>query len=113
MPKMYQTTLYVFADDITLTTTLKETDYNLEIAISRLENYIDKWRIELNTSRRQAVLFSKRRRHNYPMIELNGDPIKWTTNAKYLGIAFDEKLTWTHHIGEAMKKAISRNPNEL
>ena len=53
------------------------------------------------------MLFSSQRIVQNPNLVINNIPIQRVTEARFLGVILDEKLTWSHHI-KALKSKLSR-----
>jgi hypothetical protein len=72
----------------------------LQTALNCLRDYYSKWRIGLNSSKTQAVFFTKRRTRELPTSELllDGHSIPWENRAKYLGLILDKTLTFAPHV---------------
>lgn len=70
--------------------------------------YLKKWKIQLNTTKTQAILFpfnkSAKRKPN-TTLTFNGEEIKFTKTATYLGLDLDEKLTFKPQLGKAAEKS--------
>jgi len=77
----------------------------LETYLSDLERWLREWRIAIN-----VMLFAKDgRRISKPWpAQLFGEPIQWVDTARYLGVTFDKRLTWSTHIDQVRKKAAQR-----
>lgn len=99
-----------FADDTSFLTThddAKIVTTKLQHAQNKLEEYQHRWRIKINPLKTQIVFFTKRRAvHHFPssMLKINGIPVKWTTEGKYLGLILDQKLLFDKHINESIAK---------
>ena len=55
-----------------------------------------------------GVLFTRRVAGNNIKLTFNGKHLKMANSAKYLGIIFDNKLTWTEHIKYIEEKCKKR-----
>lgn len=77
---------------------------NLEAAIDELEEWFEKWKIETNPNKSQAVLYTKRKGPQPEQIQINNVKIPWKEHAKYLGIYINAKLTWKTQIDSLRKK---------
>ena len=58
IPKLYNVTIndLLFADDLTI---LSSSKYDLQKKISNLENYCEKWGLELNLGKTKVMTFNK------------------------------------------------------
>ena len=97
----------VFADDTAILTN----DKDLNTATNRLQKHIDKlsswttqWKIALNTNKSVHINFTLRKEKPIPLV-LHGAVIPYQTTVKYLGVHFDQRLTWRDHIMAKTKTA--------
>lgn len=105
------TQVALFADD----TAIYCSDPHPIVIISKLERtlaslalYFSDWKIKINKNKTQAIFFSKRRaKRHLPTrnIVFDGDPVVWHTELKYLGIVYDNKLTFQKHCEYANNRA--------
>ena len=102
-----------FADDIGLWAmgyTHRGCTYRLQQAINQLESWCRRWRIKLNGAKSHLLVFS--RLPNYSnediAVQLFDDIVRPTTSAKYLGVIFDNKLTFSEHFNQIELKATTR-----
>jgi hypothetical protein len=72
-----------------------------------LQNYFDKWKINLNHSKSEAIFFTKRIKNELPASKINifNKDIKWSDVVKYLGISLDKRLILAQHISNVILKA--------
>lgn len=66
----------------------------------QLSKYCLKWKIKLNAAKTQAIFFTKKKsKDKLPgqTINLNGTPLPWSNNIKYLGLNLDKTLTFKFH----------------
>ena len=61
--------------------------------------------LKFNPEKSVAVLFTRRRRKPTKSLTIDGKPIPFQQEVKYLGVTLDSKLHWTPHINDKMKKA--------
>ena len=78
---------------------LKET---IKAPISEMLNKLKAKGFKVNVQKTQAMFFNN---PDNPTLNINGTDIKATETIKYLGIKFDKKLNYAHHIEEMYKKA--------
>jgi hypothetical protein len=81
-----------------------------ETYVSDLERWLREWRIAINVSKSNAMLFAKT---VWPVprprpVQFLGQPIEWADKARYLGVTLDSRLTWRPHIVQVRKKASQR-----
>ena len=104
----------LFADDTCLfyshkdLLTLEQT-FNHELI--KIQNWLLANKLSLNIGKSNVILFRPKNQHSGKMINLtlNGIVLNEKTNAKYLGIFFDNKLLWTYQIEHISKKLIKSN----
>ena len=87
--------------------------HDLPALIGQMQNIvdvIDQWcklnGLELCNDKTTLVLFTWKRKFtiNTPIL-LNGLPISYSPDARYLGLIIDEKLNWSKHVGHVSSKA--------
>jgi hypothetical protein len=105
-----------YADDIAIwlsTKNSKHAQTTLQNYLNDISKWCNDWFIKINASKTQFVIFH-RYKHKKPQIKLHFEniPITQTDNAKFLGITFDEKLTWETHINN-IRATIFRKCNIL
>ena len=109
IPKYPNTEISLFADDTAITAK----SYRIDTIVNRLNKaaqkifkYFKYWKIQLNTDKTEAILFTKRRPITNETVCINNTNIEWSSHAKYLGLNLDKKLTFTYHINTICDKAI-------
>lgn len=71
-------------------------------------NYFSKWKIKINDEKTQAILFpynKSPKRIPTRKLFIQGTEIPFSKSIKYLGITFDEKLTFKEHLTNVCVKA--------
>ncbi|GFU61170.1 probable RNA-directed DNA polymerase from transposon X-element, partial [Nephila pilipes] len=72
----------------------------------KLQNWLPKWRIAINTEKSSAIILKKgrlrRRQHPIPLTQFNGT-IPWTKETKYLEVILDHNLKYNEHINYIAK----------
>ena len=64
--------------------------------IDKFEKYYNKWKIKINVTKTELIIFSQRKRiEEIASLTINGVPINIKNEAKYLGVILDEKLKFT------------------
>jgi hypothetical protein len=103
-----------YADDTALFSSIS--NYNLEGLIDRMErglaeihNYFDSWKVRLNSSKTETILFSHsrimRKKQQRLKINFNGKLLEWLPSVKYLGVILDSKLLMRQNIENNVCKA--------
>lgn len=98
-----------YADDTALFSALEywqNTHESLSVAAHAYLTYYQKWKINLNTTKTQALLVTNRRFREVPEVPflLNDSEIEWENEAKYLGCVIDRKLTMKSHVEYVMNR---------
>ncbi|CAH2108991.1 unnamed protein product [Euphydryas editha] len=108
------TKLALFADDTALFTTSTSMELltrRLQFATDALSAWFKKWRFEVNADKSAAVHFVSNPRYTLwrqglpDPVKLNGTPIPWQKEVKYLGVTLDSKLSFKSHINRVRNKA--------
>jgi hypothetical protein len=117
----------LFADDIVYTLRFpykigksinqKANEKAIEIAqiyLSKLEQWMNKWRLTLAPHKCAQIIFSKARdlRNDSLALTLYGEPIPRESNPKFLGIVFDSRLKFDVHV-EKLKIKVNERLNLL
>lgn len=103
--------LGMFADD----TKIMTQHDNLEIAVQELQTatniitfWFKKWNIKLNPDKCECKIFTLRRISNPPKLYVNNTELEWNSKdstVRYLGLHFDTRLSWKHHINIKLQQA--------
>ena len=111
---LLNSSIYIFADDTLITGQSirpEQAASYVQNNIAKLEEWLLKWRVKLNTHKCQAVLYSKKSSHYWTLpnrLKLCGQEIEWSDTVKYLGVILDKKLLFKNHIDWVRGKAIGR-----
>lgn len=108
VPKHPQTSLTLFADDTAVFSSFWNEDYiikNIQSHIHELETFFQKWKIKINTNKTTAMMFTHKKSIQSTSLTILGEKIKFTENAKYLGLNLDMKLNFSNHITQVSSKA--------
>ena len=78
----------------------------LQTNLNNIGKWADKWGFKLSKGKTTGVIFSPNRSYNIipPTLFIQGDPIKFEKTAKFLGMHYDQNLTWQQHINELIIK---------
>ena len=99
LPECVKYSLYF--DDLIICTTssnLPSAERLLQRAINIINNWATNHGFTLSEDKTVAVNFNRKRSHAEPNLTLNGRMIVVRDSAIFLGMAFDERLTWKSHI---------------
>ena len=108
--------LLQFADDIVLYTTssydqIHSHQSSLQYALNKAITWLSNKGLYLNTSKTKRLIFSRRNTTHSTQLNINGTPIETTTSIKFLGMIFDNKLTWNKHLTVLNDKLLETKKN--
>jgi len=100
----------LFADDTALfksASKAQDIQRCLTAATNQVDRYFDKWKINVNHDKTNAIFITKRRIRELPgqHINLFNKQIKWSDEIKYLGVIFDKRMTFQRHIEYVIERA--------
>ena len=111
----------LFADDLLVTFTFSKDTKTLEKTINlyleTLVKWLHKWRLKMNVSKCCYVIFSKSGNRSNKLrgvesirlkLNMNGENIPYNPNPKFLGVTFDESLSFNCHIETLRCRALKR-----
>jgi hypothetical protein len=80
--------------------------WKLQRVLPVLNSWCEHWTIKINGGKTQAFYFSRRLKSPWW-----GTTTKWTryffvSNVTYLGVTFDRRMTWRHHIERTITKTL-------
>ncbi|CAJ1057684.1 RNA-directed DNA polymerase from mobile element jockey [Xyrichtys novacula] len=102
----------LFADDGALWVRGRNQDYlqkKLQAAVDKVEQWANRWGFKLSVAKTQVICFAKR--HKEVSIKLYDQTLEQAKVVRFLGVLFDEKLTWKQHIEKLRDKC--KNVNNL
>ena len=104
----------MYADDTVLFCTGRQAS-TIEATLNRELNQIESWLREnnlfINVTKTECMIFgTSQRLANIDSfsININGSPIKRVFEFKYLGVVFDDRLSWNEHVKSVLSKAGKR-----
>ena len=108
-PSHHQTNKSQFADDAGQCAVSKNIDLAAEYLqrdLDKLARWCAKWRIKLNPEKTKVETFSKSRSaiRAEPALSLYGDLLSYYPHIKFLGITFDNTMTFTKHFEEILER---------
>jgi len=108
VPKEKEANIALFADD----TVFFASGTTNNAAISRVQRQIDlaipwfkQWKISLNTSKTQAIMFTNRSTHQSNTLHFENISVLWSNLVKYLGVTIDNKFNFAKHLYSSVQKA--------
>lgn len=108
LPDLPHAFLGTYADDTAIATSSRDPRLihtHLQNCLNSLTDYFEKWKIDINPDKCQAVFFTRRRPHLPDNLELHNVVIPWRPQAPYLGVLLDSRLRWNPHIQSVRQKA--------
>ena len=90
---------------------------NIELAAKYLQKDLDnlarwcaKWRIKLNPEKTKVIIFSRSTNaiRAEPALSLYGEPLSYYPHIKFLGIAFDSRMTFVKHFENILARCTQK-----
>ena len=108
-PSHHQTNKLQFADDASQWAVSKNIDQAvkyLQRDLDKLARWCAKWRIKLNPEKTKVIIFSKSRFaiRAEPALSLCSKLLSYYPHIKFLGITFDNRMTFTKHFEEILER---------
>ena len=106
-----------YADDVGMWTTNAkacEAARVLQSEVDKVEKWCRKWHVTLSPHKSKLVLFTKCPRHKEEIeagdisIQLFGAPVSLSTEADFLGVTFDARLTWEPQTQKVVTRSYKR-----
>ena len=105
-----------YADDIGIWSTnasVKEANKVVQSELKKLEQWCRKWHVSLHPAKSKLILFTKCPRHKEelpagPSLQLCNEQIGTVSEANFLGLTFDARLTWEPQTRKMLSKAYKR-----
>ena len=100
LPDGLNSTVRLFADDVLLYGTIccDEERADLQDDLYRLEDWEQKWKMELNPSKCKITCFTTRRVPPKREYVFCGEILEEVESFPYLGVMLDNKMRWSPHI---------------
>jgi hypothetical protein len=106
LPTSNKIILDTFAEDTASFTTFIDpttTSLNLQDHLHKIEIWLRKWKMKINEKTSSHITFSLRQ-GQCPPVYINQTIVPHTETVKYLGLHFDQRLTWKDHIVKKRKQ---------
>jgi hypothetical protein len=100
LPTSHKTLIGTLADDTAIFATHDNpatATTNLQDHLILIEKWLSKWKFKVNETKSIQTTFTLRK-GRCPPIQLNHSIVQQKDQTKYLGLIFDSKLNWKHHI---------------
>ena len=101
----------LFADDTTIYTTgtdLLDIFTRINTDLDVLNDWFMANKLSANPSKTKAILYSKKGRQQIQNLNvyMDGQKLERVKTTKFLGVYFDENLTWEYHVDHCRKKML-------
>lgn len=103
LPVQTRTHLACFADDTASYTSADEYDLivdRLQLSLDSLLHYFTQWKLKLNASKTESIMFTRHRKPPSKTLKINGYNIPWSDGVRYLGVTLDSKMNWSKHVSK-------------
>lgn len=99
----------MYADDTTLFGNLEDfssatLEFDINSKLKKLNSWFKYNKLSLNTNKSKLMIFRKRKQIKSIDIQIDGILISETDHFNFLGIVFNNKLTWTNHVSIVEEK---------
>jgi len=112
-PHWHHVELALYADDTAIIATSRKPTLlvsYLESYLNYLQRWLSDWRITINVTKSNAIIFARvgRRSIQPRPLTLFVEPIEWVDTTRYLGVTLDTRLTWSPHIDQFRRRSAQR-----
>ena len=107
IPDSILSTLRLYADDILLYSTIHSISdcKRLQQDLATLEKWASLWQMEFNLNKCEHLPITNKKSSISYDYQLCGQTIQKVSSVKYLGVTFDQHLTWKAHINNLCSRA--------
>ena len=91
----------IFADDCAIWKSGRDIDQvikELQVDLNKIHSWCNKWGFLLSKEKTMAIIFGRVNKIAQRQFVIDGSTLKWEKQVKFLGMIFDENLTWKAHI---------------
>ena len=101
-PRAYADDIFMTLGGVDVSTVIDQT----QKAVNEVVAWGDNNNLFFNPAKTVAVVFTRRRLNltKVKKIKIHDTPISYSNTVKFLGITLDNRLNWTHHICERIRK---------
>ena len=99
-----------FADDVVIIIRGKFDSVisnRMQSALNHTLKWCRKEGLNINPSKTIIIPFTRKRKYTISKLQFGGIEIKTSTETKFLGVIFDQKLNWHVHIEQTIKKPLA------
>ena len=98
----------LYVDDLAIyisSSNIPTVERRLQLTIDKISKWTKEHGFKLSTPKTVAVQFHRGRGiQREPIINLMGERIRFNTEHKFLGLIWDQRLRWNHHISDLKNK---------
>ena len=97
----------LFADDGAIWRRGRNAEVSLkqfQRALVSVEEWADKWGFKISSAKSKFMIFGFRRKLANLGLHMYGSSLKRVKDFKFLGVMFDERITWAVHIAKILTK---------
>ncbi|CAI6365386.1 unnamed protein product [Macrosiphum euphorbiae] len=108
LPSSPHVTTSLFANDTLFYSSITSINFaiiRLQRHVTTTTDWIQKWRLKLNTLKTVCILFGNRRKAPARKIEILGQQIDWKNKTSYLGVTLDKAMRLHEHVKPCIRKA--------
>ena len=98
----------MYADDLVIWCTNEYATVATKLiqrAVDAVTSWANRWCVSINTEKCSTTLFTLSPKQKAGTIKINGELLREDKQPTYLGVTFDDRLTWKQHINKAATKA--------
>ena len=108
IPRLDAVSIFSYADDTAFITSCRDEQLahrRIQTALDAANKYFVTWKLAVHPAKSQHIVFTSRLNLPPRTLTINGLPIPKCQIVKYLGVHFDTKLRWHHHVTQTAKKS--------
>ena len=105
----------LYADDCVIWTSgndIREMTLLIQTYLSILNNWFSSWGLKISQQKTTPVLFSRGRKDHFKL-SLGENELENATQYRYLGVIFDNKLTWRPHLQDVALRCRKKLKGEV
>ena len=103
-----QITIISYADDIVITSNHFYAKHILSLALDILQNTSTFLGLQINTAKTKAMAWNHSQKFPEFQFQVYNAPIEWVRTFKYLGVTFDDTLSFREHVDDVVNRATKR-----
>ena len=107
LPSRATSSVRLFANDCLLYRVIKghQDAERLQADLNQFQEWEKDWQMLFNPDKCEHIRITNKRNIIQTSYNIHGHTLKETTQAKYLGVTIDNKLSWNSHVNQMMKRA--------